>query len=224
MAEMGATLRRRWKRAAGAVMLAACVIGAGPALRAGELVDRVLAVVSGSVITLSDARIALAFKAVDTAGAADPIAVALRWLIDRQVVLDEVSRYDPGGIENTRVAAGLARIRSAYPSDEAFAAGLERLGLDQAGARRWVEDSLRMQDYLERRFDTMFPPTDEELLEYFTRNSARFIRGGVVPSFDAAREEVRAVVQAERQREAVDSWLTRLRRRANVNELYQPIR
>jgi hypothetical protein len=193
-------------------------------LSAAELMDRVLAVVSGTVITLSDARIALAFKAVDTAGAADPVAATLRWLIDRQLVLDEVSRDDTGDLDKARVAAGLAQLRSTFASDEAFAQGLARLGLDQAGARRWVEDTLRMQDYLARRFDTMFPPTDEELLESFTRDSARFSRGGVVPSFDDAKEEVRAVVNQERQRQAVDSWLARLRRRASINEIYQPIR
>jgi hypothetical protein len=193
-------------------------------LSAAELVDRVLAVVSGTVITLSDARIALAFKAVDTAGAADPVAATLRWLIDRQLVLDEVSRDDTGDLEKARVAEGLARLRSAYVSDEAFALGLARLGLDQAGARRWVEDTLRMQDYLARRFDTMFPPTDEELVDYYTRNRARFSRGGVPLSFDDAREVVREVLQQERQRQAVDSWLVRLRRRANITEIYVPIR
>jgi len=208
----------------GGWLLAACLIGARVSLPAAELVDRVLAVVSGTVITLSDARIALAFKAVDASGAADPIAVTLRWLVDRQLVLDEVSRDDTRDLEKARVAEGLARLRSADPSDEAFARGLERLGLDQAGARRWVEDTLRMQDYLARRFDTVFPPTDEELLEYFTRHGVRFSRGGVVPSFDDAKEDVRAVLQQERQRQAVDSWLTRLRRRASVNEIYQPIR
>ena len=213
-------MRRSWVTAT----LAACMAAGSFSVSAGELVDRVLAVVSGTVITLSDARIALAFKAVDTSGAADPIAVTLRWLVDRQLVLDEVSRDDMGDLEKARVAEGLTRLRSSYVSDEAFARGLERLGLDRAGARRWVENTLRMQDYLARRFDTVFPPTDEELLEYFTRNGVRFSRGGVVPSFDDAKEDVRAVLQQERQRQAVDSWLTRLRRRASVNEIYQPIR
>jgi hypothetical protein len=193
-------------------------------LSAAELVDRVLAVVSGTVITLSDARIALAFKAVDPAGAADPIAVTLRWLIDRQLVLDEVSRYETGEVAKERIAEGIARLRAAYPSDEAFARALERLGLNPAGARRWVEDTLRMQDYLDRRFDTMFPPTDEELLDYYTRNAARFSRGGAVPAFEAVKEDVRAVLNQERHREAVESWMTRLRRRADVNQIYVPIR
>ena len=217
-------MRRAGEMAAGAVMLAVCFAVGNLSLAAAELLDRVLAVVSGTVITLSDARIASAFKAVDTTGAADPTAATLHWLIDRQLVLEEVSRDNAGEIEPSRLDAGLARVRAAFASDEAFARALERLGLDQAGARRWVEDTIRMQDYLERRFDTMFPPTDEELLDYYTRNPARFSRGGVRLSFDDAREDVRAVLQQERHRQAVDSWLARLRRRATITELYVPLR
>ena len=212
------------RRSCVAATLAFCVAAASLPLAAAELVDRVLAVVSGTVITLSDARIATAFKAVDTAGAADPIAATLRWLIDRQLVLDEVSRFDTAATDQARIAEGLARIRAAFPSDGAFALALERLGLDQAATRRWVDDTMQMQDYLARRFDTMFPPTDEELLDYYTRNRARFSRGGVPLSFDDARELVREVLQQERQRQAVDSWLVRLRRRANITEIYVPIR
>jgi hypothetical protein len=217
-------MRRRLRPAADAVILALCVGASGLSLSAAELLDRVLAVVSGTVILQSDARIAAAFGAVDTTGAADPVAVTLRWLVDRQLVLDEVSRYDTGEVEKERIAAGLARIRSRFPSDAAFAQALDHLGLDQASARRWVEETIRMQDYLSRRFDTMFPPSDEELLDYYTRNRARFVHDGVQRSFDEAREDVQEILQQERQRQAVDTWLTRLRRRANVSELYVPIR
>jgi hypothetical protein len=203
-------------------MLAVCLAVGSIALAAAEVLDRVLAVVSGTVIMLSDVRIATAFDAVDTSGAADPVAVTLRWLVDRQLVLDEVIRYDTGDLDKARVSEGLARVRAKYPSDAAFAQALDRLGLDQTTARRWVEDTIRMENYLRRRFDTMFPPTDDELLEYYTRNKPQFARGGVERSFDDAREDVRAVLQQERQRQAVDTWLARLRQRANVSELYAP--
>jgi len=216
--------RQGLRRSCVAATLALCLAAGGGPLAAAELVDRVLAVVSGTVITLSDARIATAFKAVDTAGAADPMAATLRWLIDRQLVLDEVSRFDTADTDKARIAEGLARIRAAFPSDDAFALALERLGLDQAAVRRWVVDTIRMRDYLARRFDTMFPPTDDELLDYYTGNRVRFSRGGVLLSFDDAREVVREVLQQERQRQAVDSWLARLRRRANITEIYVPIR
>ena len=224
MPDSGTPMRLEWRRATGALMLALCLAAGSLPLAAADVVDRVLAVVSGSVITLSDARIAIAFKAVDTAGAADPIAATLRWLIDRQLVLDEVSRFDTAETDKARIAEGLARIRAPFPSDDAFALALDRLGLDQAATRRWVDDTIRMQDYLARRFDTMFPPTDDELLDYYTRNRARFSRGGVLVPFEDAREDVREVLKQERQRQAVDSWLVRLRRRANITEIYVPVR
>jgi hypothetical protein len=218
---MRSVRRRAWLGA----LLAVCVAAGSVPLVGAELVDRVLAVVSGTVITLSDARVAIAFRDVDAAGAADPIVVALRWLVDRQLVLDEVSRYsDTAALDPRRIADGVARIRAAYPSEAAFAQALERLGLDVTGCRRWVEGTLLMQDYLARRFDTTFPPTDDELRDYHARHLARFARGGVPLPFDEAREDVRAALQQERRREAVEVGMTRLRRRANVSELYAPVR
>ena len=222
MPDTRTAIPQKARRAAGVVLLALCLAAGSLPLAAAEVLDRVLAVVSGTVIMLSDARIATAFDAVDTSGAADPMAVTLRWLVDRQLVLDEVIRYDAGEVDKARIAEGLARVRAKFPSDAAFARALDHLGLDDASARRWVEATIRMQDYLNRRFDTMFPPTDEELLDYYTRNPGRFARAGVQRSFDDAREDVREVLQQERQRQAVDTWLTRLRRRANVNEIYLP--
>lgn len=210
-------------RTAGVALLI-CLLAAGLPLRAAEVIDRVLAVVSGTVILASDVRIADAFGAVDTARAPDPTLVTLRWLIDRQLVLDEVSRYDTAEPAAARTDAALARVRARFADARAWAGALERLGLEPAAARRWVEDTLRMQDYLSRRFDTAFPPTDEELQDYFTHNASRFVRNGVALSFEEAREDVRGILQADRQRQAVETWLTRLRRRANISELYVPAR
>jgi hypothetical protein len=212
------------RRLCAGVTLGVLVAAGSLGLQAAELVDRVLAVVSGTVITLSDARVALTFKVVDTTGAADPVAVALHWLIDRQLVLDEMSRYDTGTVEPSRVDASLAAIRGRYATDQAFARALETLGLDQASARRWLEDTLRTQEYLVRRFDTILLPTDEELQAYYTRNLGRFARNGVAPPLDEIRAEVAGALRREQQQEAVASWLTRLRRRADVNELYLPVR
>jgi hypothetical protein len=220
-------IRRVGRRAWCAAVLAVCLTAGSLPLSAGELLDRVLAVVSGTVVTLSDARVALAFGAVDASGAPDGVAVALRWLIDRQLVLDEVNRYDTTEVAPARVAERLAAIRARYPSEQAFAEGLTQLGLDQTAARAWVRDTVRVEEYLLRRFDAVFPATDEELQDFLARNPARFTRGGAVPAFSEIREiraEVLVALQEERRRKAVETWLSRLRRRAEITEIYAPAR
>ena len=67
---------------------------AGPVVRA-ETIDRVLAVVAGQLITLTDVTAAIDLGLQSADGAADPVRAVLSRLIDRELVLAEVDRYAP---------------------------------------------------------------------------------------------------------------------------------
>ena len=67
----------------------ALVVSLGMPVLEAQVIDRVLAVVSGTVILMSDARAAISLGLFDAGKAADPVEAAMRWLIDRQLVLDE---------------------------------------------------------------------------------------------------------------------------------------
>src|SRR4051794_22812899 len=60
-----------------------------------EVIDRVLAVVAGNLITQSDVTAAYELKLVMPAAGADPMRDVLRQLIDRQLEIAEVERYSP---------------------------------------------------------------------------------------------------------------------------------
>ena len=208
-------------RGCGAVLaVVACVTGAG----ASELLDRVIAVVSGTVITLSDARAAIMFGLVDTRDARDPVAVAMQWLVDRQLVLDEVNRYDTPDPDLASVEPVFSAIRKTLAGGKGVAAALASLGLDEDGAKRFVRDTVRVQQYLRRRFESILPETDEELRRHYSANSSAFTRDGRQLTLDEARELVQESLQNSRRIQAVKAWLDRLRRRADVNELYLPVR
>jgi hypothetical protein len=206
-----------------AAIIVLTAVGAVP-LCGAELLDRVIAVVSGTVITLSDARAAMALGLVDTRDARDPIEAAMQWLVDRRLVLDEALRYDTGDIDAVVVDRALVAIRQRFTSDAAYREELVRLGLDDARVRGLVSDTLAMQQYVERRFDTILPATDDELREYFGRHSERFVRDNHPLAFEEAVDQVRGMLQQERRHQAVTVWLDRLRRRADVNEIYRPVR
>ncbi len=202
------------------LVLAGCVAG----VRASELLDRVIAVVSGSVITLSDARTAIMFGLVETRDAPDPVAVAMQWLVDRQLVLDEVNRYDAPDPNLAAVDPAFAEIRKKLDAGKGVPAALALLGLDEDGAKRFVRDTLRVQQYLRARFESILPGTEEEVRQYYLANRSRFTREGRQLTLDEARELVQASLQEGRRIQAIDVWLARLRRRADVNELYLPAR
>lgn len=126
---------------------------AGPAGAApDEVIDRVLAVVSGEVITLSDVRAARELGRVTVSDSGDPVRAVLSQLIDRALVLDEVNRFAPPEPTASTIDESLAGVVARADSPAAFDAMLVRLGVDRAFVRDLLREDLRIRAYLNQRF------------------------------------------------------------------------
>jgi len=213
-------VERRGVRAAVIALLVLAVAAAGP-VRAAEVLDRVIAVVSGTVLMLSDVRAAITLGLVDTGGARDPVEVAMRWLIDRQLVLDEAGRSNATAVDRDALDQALAAVRKRFASESDFRRALSDVGLDDDKLRRLVRDTLIARQYAARRVDSVLPATDEELKEYYASHAERFVRNGLPVPFDEALADVTAVLQQERRNQAESAWMDRLRRRAEIREVYR---
>jgi hypothetical protein len=125
---------------------------------AAEVIDRILAVVNGSMITLSEVHAARRFGIVATEGGGDPVQSALDALIDRRLMLIEVDRYGPPEPRPERIAAALESARARFPSAQAFDAALKESGLGVEELRRQLRDELRVESYLLQRFGQQRQP------------------------------------------------------------------
>jgi hypothetical protein len=149
---------------------------AGHVVRA-ETIDRVLAVVAGQLITLSDvtAAIDLGLQTADAPG--DPVRSVLTKLIDRELVLAEVDRYAPTEPTAEAVDAEVGRVRQRFASPAAFDAVLARSGIDEKHLRETFRQDLRMRAYLDQRFSTA-PDRRARLVDEWMTGLLR--RGGVI--------------------------------------------
>ncbi|MGE5246033.1 MAG: hypothetical protein ACM3SQ_17555 [Betaproteobacteria bacterium] len=213
---IGPARRSRSGRALPLVLLLAAMLAAP--VRA-EVIDRVLAVVAGDLITLTDVTAARDLGFVRVAPGADPVGTVLSALIDRALVLAEVDRYAPPEPSGDAVDRGVAAVRSRFATQEAFERALERSGIDQGRLRGIVRENLRIEAYEDQRF-TVAGPTDEEAAQYYREHAARFTRGGALTPYADVRDEIVAAVTAERRRALVDDWIAGLRRRADIIDLY----
>jgi hypothetical protein len=136
------------------VLIAAILVPLLPGIGAAETLDRVLAVVAGQVILLSDVTAARELGLQDADGAADPIRVVLNKLVDRQLVLTEVDRYAPPEPDARAIDRGVAGVRGRFASPQAFVTTLERSGIDENHVREIVRQDLRVVAYLNQRFAT----------------------------------------------------------------------
>lgn len=184
---------------------------------AGEVIDRVVAVVNGSVITLSDVEGARRFGFI----AAEPgdLRTAVERVIDRRLALVEVERYTPPEPPEATITEAIAVARARFPSDVAFTAALAETGLTTEHLRRYVRDDLRLRTYEQQRFGFAMQPSEEETLAFFRSNQERFRRGGTLPPFEEVRAEVRAALVADRRAASIRDWMDGLRRRAEITIL-----
>jgi hypothetical protein len=138
------------------VVLACCrglipvVLCAGVA--SAETIDRVLAVVSGQLITLTDVMAARDLGLQTGDGGPDPVRVILTKLIDRELVLTEVERYAPPEPTADAVDREVQRVRARFASPQALDAALARSGIDEKHLRETLRQDLRMAAYMNQRF------------------------------------------------------------------------
>jgi hypothetical protein len=151
-----------------------------PAVASAETIDRVLAVVAGQLITLTDVTAArdLGLQAADNA--ADPVRAILSKLIDRELVLAEVDRYAPPEPAADAIEREVERIRARFSSADGLASALARSGIDEKHLREIIRQDLRIRAYLDQRFASA----------------------------------------PERRQTLMDDWMTGLRRRGDVVDLY----
>jgi len=133
----------------GAALIAA-VLSVG-VVRA-ETIERVLAVVAGQLITLSDVTAATDLGLQSPDEAADPVRAVLTKLIDRELVLAEVDRYAPAEPTAEAVDRDVERVRQRFPSQAALDDVLARSGIDEKHLRETLRQDLRMRAYLDQRF------------------------------------------------------------------------
>ena len=203
---------RAWRRLA--ALTAAGLILALP-VRA-DIIDRVLAVVGGDVIMLSDVR------AVTTLGlmpdARDEPDVLTR-LIDRTLILAEVNRFVVPEPDAAVVEREVAVLRTRFASPDRFREALEAVGLTDTSVARLVRDNRRIDSYLARRFGSAVQPTEVELARFYRDHEDLYTVGEEPQPFEVVREQVRSDLQEERRQALIADWVGRLRLRVTVTRL-----
>jgi hypothetical protein len=128
--------------------LVMCLLVWSSLAQAQITIDRILAVVNGDPITLSDVRAARTLSLVP-ADATD--AAVVDTLVERRLVLTEMRRFQTPEPTLDVVAARRSewaqRVAGSTPEKRAEAAGVNVEYVD-----RWLSDDLRREAYLQQRF------------------------------------------------------------------------
>ena len=205
------------------VSLTMCVavapaIGAGQAPVSLDLVDRVLAVVARQVIMLSDVRAFLELGLVDPSASADPVPETLTVLIERQLVVNEVSANVIEEPSTQEVEGQMAVVAERLGGLDALRAVLPAVGFTAEDLKQLLREDLRVERYLARRFPGARQPTEEEL-EAWMQEHAEELRDDPARSLEEARDEARRQLTRALRQESIGAWVSTLVDRADVSRV-----
>lgn len=123
-----------------------------------QILDRVLAMVSGQVILASDVRAFLdlglhehGLWEVREQDSAVREGAALNRLIERRLALDEVNRFRQALPAPASVDEYLESVRARFADDDTFASVLAAVGLDVEDLRQILRDDIRIEAYVAER-------------------------------------------------------------------------
>lgn len=214
-------IHRRWREGRFATLALTMALAVAPPVGGQEVIDRMMAVVAGDLILLSDVNAAVEFGLVPPAPSDDVTRTVLAQLIDRSLMLAEVERYAPPEPSQAAVDREYRAVSDRFSSDTAFADALARNGIDESALRATLRANLRLRAYLEQRFTTV-PPSDEEIEAYYREHRDRFTRNGRAEALADVRADVVQALGLDRRQSMVDEWLSGLRRRAAITDVYLP--
>jgi peptidyl-prolyl cis-trans isomerase SurA len=202
------------------IIACATLVASGAGLQA-ELIDRVLAVVNGEVVTLSDMRGVLRLRLVRVEAGAGQIESALAREIDRMLMLEDVDRFAAPEPAPDALASRLDRVRAEFAEPGAFARALAAAGYDEEMLRGRVRDDLRIERYVEQRFSGVIPPSDEEIRGYAAQHRAELSGDQQLSEQELLRRAQQRLID-ERRRALVADWLSGLHRRAEIRRPSAP--
>lgn len=194
-----------------AVVLFLCVASAR-----ADVIDRVLAVVNGRLITLSDVHRVVELGLATTVASGDVSNAVLSQLIDRRLVLEEVERYAPPEPAAATISAQVAAVERQSGGASRLDARLAALGVDRPWLEQWIRDDLRIHAYIEQRFAGAMEATDDEIENYLRQHAGEFVRNGQALPTAEAQAIARERVMADRRQALTTEWLDGLRKRAEI--------
>ena len=211
---------KRWKR--WTISIFACVALTAP-LRAGEIVDRIVANVNGHILLQSDWEEEVAFEAfvnahpIDALTAADRKA-ALDRLIDQELLREQVRPSESAPAE--LVSARVAEIRKSLTlsSLEEWRAALQRYGLTQSAVEKRLGNDIQLMRLVEARL--------RPSIQVDTRAVESYYRERLLPELERAGTKavslpevfghIRDLLTEQKVNQMLDSWLVSLRSESRI--------
>lgn len=197
-----------------------------PQAFAGEVIDRIVAVVNRGVVLQSDLDIAVRYQALLEGRSLKTITEAdlrstLDRLIDQELLFNEMGNAGSFALTDEESRTKLADIRAQFPeasSDESWRGLLLRYGL----AERTVQERIKTQFEVMRFVDLRLRPNvrieQSDIQSYYRDQFLPRLRqaGGGDVQLDQVSGRIRQLLTEQRIDELLSAWLHNLREQSHI--------
>ncbi len=203
--------------------LGAC---AAPAL-AGDIVDRVVAVVNGHVLLESDWEEEISFESFANGRAADSFTpaerkAALERLIDQELLREQLRPSEP--VPPEQVTSRLAELRKLHPdatTDAGWLAALKKHGLTQAALEKRLGEQIQLMRMVEEHLRPSIQIDQRAVESYYhdTLLPALKKAGGREVTLAEVFGRIKELLAEQRLNELLSGWLESLRSESRIQAL-----
>lgn len=195
-----------------------------------DLIDRIVAVVNGEVITLGELRRAARLSAsdliedatddcgVDNAALEGEQAKVLDCMIDDLLVFQHVRRFPQFDVPQEQIDEAYRRMASRYESLAEFEDALRQQDLTPADVRYDLEREALVSNYVNARYTSIVDIDDTDIARYYeTVLRPEMVRlDAPMPQLAAVEDSIRDILLLDEVYRRVDGWIADLRRRADI--------
>lgn len=183
-----------------------------------EVMDRIVAVVNDSIITLTDLKIADAFGLYkyEFEGKADSLLSSILERMVNQKVVIEATRENIS-VEKAELKAELERVSEGLGSEK-FQKRLNEFGLGLEELEGYLKEKIMYQKAISRRFGQEVILSLEEIETYYSEvySPAQEERGLEPRPMTEILGEIEMTLKQEKMKRQIAEWINNLRKQADV--------
>ena len=190
-------------------------------LQPQQVADRVVAVVNGEPIMLSELRLTLPTGVEQRTDLPQLMRTNLEALINQELILQEIRRLKIFTVTNEEVAAGVNVVASGFTGgQEELEAELNSQGETLASLRESIRRRLLVLKYVDYRFRRFSEVEENRLLRFYEGEWADSFRaenpGAALPPLEEVRGELETLMIEMSVNDQLDAWLQDARSEARI--------
>src|SRR5215469_16890977 len=211
---------RRWA-------IAGLLLASTPGLRAGEVLDRLVATVNGHALLESDWNDEVRFECFMSGRPLEDVTsddrkAALDRLIDQELLREQMRSSDFKPVSSAEIEKQLDAVRADYARDHestSWSSALARYGLTEAVAKDRIAAELNQLRLVDTHLRPLVQVDSAQIDTYYKEQIVPKFPVGQAPSLESTRRKIRELLVQQKIDQQLSSWLDALRSQARITVL-----